>query len=79
MQTRPDESTAPAPSHAERDVPTNEELRVHEWRLDQLRLAGYRSEDALALAADTTVSLDAARRLVLERGCPPDLAARILL
>jgi hypothetical protein len=79
MQTSPDGSTAPTSSQARRDRTSDEDLSVHEWRLDQLRRAGYEREDAEALADDMTVSLDAARRLVLERGCPPRLGARILL
>ena len=57
----------------------DEDSVVYAWRFDQLRLAGYCPDDALALADDKTISLDAARTLVMQRGCPPELAARILL
>lgn len=40
--------------------------RIMRWRLEELQQAGY--EDAAALAID-----------LLRRGCPPALAARILL
>jgi hypothetical protein len=78
MHTRPDGPTALAPSHAGADQLSDEDARVHAWRFEQLRLAGYCGDDAGELADDRTISLDAARRLVLQRGCPPDLAARIL-
>jgi hypothetical protein len=79
MHTSPDRSTALAPSQAGADQPPDENSRVHAWRLEQLRLAGYCPDDLQQLADDTTISLDAARRLVLQHGCPPELAARILL
>ena len=79
MHTTPEESTAFAQLLAESGAMTGEEYRVHVWRFDQLRRAGYSEVDALALADDTTIGLDGARRLVLQRGCPPHLAAQILL
>ncbi len=51
---------------------------VLRWRLDELLRAGYDVGTALALAATTDVDLHAAARL-LARGCPVELAGRILL
>jgi hypothetical protein len=50
---------------------------VAEWRREQLVASGF--EDALAeqLAGDCAIDLHALIELV-ERGCPPHLAARIL-
>ncbi len=49
---------------------------VHTWRLCWLLDAGFDRELAASLAA-TTVDLHALLELV-DRGCPPGLAARIL-
>ena len=53
------------------------ELQVREWRRSRLLAAGF--EDALArrLAGDGGIDLHAVLVLV-DRGCPPELAARIL-
>jgi hypothetical protein len=51
---------------------------VVEWRVDELERAGYTRSDAERLAADMSVDLHEAVRL-LERGCPPETAVRILL
>jgi hypothetical protein len=50
---------------------------VREWRREVLRQAGF--DDALAwrLAVDGDIDLHDLLRLV-DRGCPPELAARIL-
>jgi len=59
--------------------PRNDDAaRVLEWRLVQLFRAGYDPADAGQLAAHRGVDLHAALRL-LERGCPPKTALRILL
>lgn len=50
---------------------------VVSWRADRLRRAGFTADDAAALAADFQTDLHALLELV-ERGCPPHLAARIL-
>lgn len=55
-----------------------ESERVERWRTDELLRVGYDFETATVLAAELAVDLHAALDLI-ERGCPPDLAARILL
>jgi hypothetical protein len=50
---------------------------VVSWRIDRLRQAGFDRSDASTLAADLQTDLHALLELV-ERGCPPQLAARIL-
>jgi hypothetical protein len=52
--------------------------RVTRWRLGQLTAAGFPPEAATALANNLDVDLHGAIKLV-QRGCPPDTAARILL
>jgi hypothetical protein len=47
------------------------------WRRDQLAAAGLEPPLALALAQDRRYDLHALTELV-ERGCPPRLAVRIL-
>jgi hypothetical protein len=47
------------------------------WRLEQLVRAGFDAELAASVAADRAMDLHALIELV-ERGCPPELAARIL-
>lgn len=51
--------------------------RVLAWRISRLVRAGYSDEGAVAIAC-STVDLHSAVELV-ERGCPPELALRILL
>jgi hypothetical protein len=55
--------------HGEQDVVA--------WRRDQLVAAGFALPIAAALARDSRYDLHALIDLV-ERGCPPDLAVRIL-
>jgi hypothetical protein len=50
---------------------------VFAWRLRQLRLAGFASALASRVARDAAYDLHALIELV-ERGCPPRLAVRIL-
>jgi hypothetical protein len=50
---------------------------VVEWRRGQLVAAGMAPETATTLAADCAVDVHALLELV-DRGCPPALAARIL-
>jgi hypothetical protein len=52
--------------------------RVEQWRLASLERAGYDLESAAVLAASPEVDLHHAVML-LEQGCPVDLALRILL
>jgi hypothetical protein len=55
-----------------------ESERVERWRTDELLRVGFDFETAIVLAAEPRVDLHAAIDMI-ERGCPPDLAARILL
>ena len=55
-----------------------ESERVERWRTDELLRVGFDFETAVLLAAESEVDLHGALDLVA-RGCPPDLAARILL
>jgi hypothetical protein len=47
------------------------------WREARLRLAGFDQETASRLARERTIDLHALLDLI-DRGCPPHLAARIL-
>jgi hypothetical protein len=51
--------------------------QVVEWRRSQLRRAGFPVDLAALAAEDTRLDLHAVIELV-ERGCPPRLALRIL-
>ena len=55
-----------------------ESERVERWRTDELLRVGYDFETATVMAAEPSIDLHAALELI-ERGCPPDVAARILL
>ena len=55
-----------------------ESERVTAWRACELLKAGYEPLIAVDLAEHGEVDLHLALELV-QRGCPPDLAARILL
>jgi hypothetical protein len=52
--------------------------RVERWRAEELMRAGYDPAAAHDLATRPDIDLHTAREL-LERGCPPELAAQILL
>jgi hypothetical protein len=52
--------------------------RIERWRADALIRGGYEAEQAMALAVRHDVDLHRAIEL-LERGCTPELALRILL
>jgi len=52
--------------------------RIQRWRAQELERAGYEPRAAGRLAVRHDVDLHSAVEL-LERGCPPDLALRILL
>ncbi|MBD0330032.1 MAG: hypothetical protein ICV64_08015 [Thermoleophilia bacterium] len=56
---------------------SDEEHRIRSWRMEQFRSLGFHLVSA-ALLAESSVDLAVARRLAA-RGCPPELAARILL
>lgn len=62
------------PRRAEPD----DSAQVREWRLVQLFRGGFDPEDAGLLADHIEVDLHEALRLV-ERGCPPKTALKILL
>jgi hypothetical protein len=51
--------------------------RVERWRAAELVRVGFAGDDAVALAARLDVDLHEAIALV-QRGCPPELAVRIL-
>lgn len=56
---------------------TDEVLAVLRWRFSQLAEAGFALEDAVILATEPQIDLHEAVGLV-ERGCPPETAFRIL-
>ena len=60
------------------DLRVDEGAEVLAWRFDALCRSGYDLDAAAVLAANVEVDLHDAVNLV-ERGCPPELAARILL
>ena len=62
---------------AANDIIETELDRVERWRTAELMRVGFPGDDAVALAARTDVDLHDAIELV-QRGCPPDLAVRIL-
>jgi hypothetical protein len=59
------------------DVETENE-RIERWRAAELERAGYGAEEAVELASRNYVDLHLAVEL-LEQGCPPETALRILL
>jgi hypothetical protein len=59
-------------------VDSTEIERIERWRAEELERAGYELRAADRLAARHDVDLHTAIEL-LERGCPADLALRILL
>ena len=66
-------------SAAELDIHIETESeRIERWRVQELERAGYGTSDAAELAGRSYVDLHRAVRL-LERGCPPETALRILL
>jgi hypothetical protein len=60
------------------DLQTDEAAEVLAWRFDALCRTGFDLDAAAVLAANVEVDLHKAVELVA-RGCPPELAARILL
>jgi hypothetical protein len=56
----------------------DETQQVESWRAEQLEMAGYGAQHAAELAIRHDVDLHVAVELV-GRGCPVDLAVRILL
>jgi hypothetical protein len=59
------------------EVVETELERVERWRTSELMRVGFPGDDAVALASRTDVDLHEAIELV-QRGCPPPLAIRIL-
>jgi hypothetical protein len=59
-------------------VDSTEMERIERWRAEELERAGYEPRAAGRLAVRHDVDLHTAVDL-LERGCPTDLALRILL
>jgi hypothetical protein len=55
-----------------------EQVQIELWRAEELERAGYSHRAAERLAARQDVDLHQAVRL-LERGCSPELALKILL
>ena len=62
---------------ATQEIVETEIERVERWRTAELMRVGFAGDDAIALAARTEVDLHEAIELV-QRGCPPELAFRIL-
>ncbi|MDP3991706.1 MAG: hypothetical protein Q8P66_02320 [Candidatus Colwellbacteria bacterium] len=56
--------------------PTQEVL---DWRFQVLLEARYPREDAWEIASELSVDLHEAADLVVKKGCPPEMAAAILL
>ena len=52
--------------------------RIESWRRERLRAAGFSAEAAEELAGRHEVDLHDAVELI-ERGCPPEVAVRILV
>ena len=60
------------------DLHMDEAAEVLAWRFDALCRSGFDLDAAAVLAANVEVDLHRAIELV-GRGCPPELAARILI
>ena len=63
---------------AELHTGETEQERIQHWRAEMLERAGFKPGDAFELAARHDVDLHTAIGLI-ENGCPPDVALRILL
>ncbi len=59
-------------------IDETEHERVERWRAERLERAGYSREAAAELAARVDIDLHRAVDLV-ENGCPPETARRILI
>jgi hypothetical protein len=68
---------APASTPTARVAPTEPGDDLAGWREERLLRAGVEPELASSIAADCAIDLHAMIELV-ERGCPPSLAAQIL-
>jgi hypothetical protein len=58
---------------------SRDQLDLLTWRFEQLLGHGYGVDEAKELARAQHVDLELARSLTQKSGCPPALAARILL
>ena len=58
-------------------IPRHPEPELREWRRARLIQAGFRPELATALGSDARIDIHDLLELV-DRGCPPHLAARIV-
>ena len=67
-----------AMSATELQIVETEAAKVERWRAEALEKVGYDLESAVKLASRPDVDLHQAVELV-ESGCPPELALRILL
>jgi hypothetical protein len=65
------------PAAHDTDIVETEAERVERWRTSELMRVGFPGDDAVALAARFEIDLHEAISLV-QRGCPPALALRIL-
>jgi hypothetical protein len=65
-------------STAETELQLTEQELVERWRAEELKRAGYPEELAESIAARADIDLHRALDLLGE-GCPPQLAADILL
>ena len=65
-------------SATELHIVETEAEKVERWRAEALEKVGYDPDSALQLAARPDVDLHQAVELV-EAGCPPEVALRILL
>ena len=64
-------------ANAAYEIVETELERVERWRTSELIRVGFAGDDAVALASRFDVDLHQAIELV-EHGCPPELAVRIL-
>jgi hypothetical protein len=62
---------------AAHEIVETETERVERWRTAELMRVGFPGDDAVALAARSEIDLHEAIELV-QRGCPTELAVRIL-
>jgi hypothetical protein len=60
------------------EIIETETERVERWRAEELLRAGFDPSAAAELACRLDIDLHAATDLI-DRGCPPELALRILL
>ena len=73
-----DPTTETVEADALEDTTPDPAARVLGWRVEQLMAVGFDSDAAFVLALDRTVDLHQAIDLV-QRGCPPQTAFRILV